>query len=128
MNRDVTTSVMGRVVKYEKKRTSVWMWTLVAALGVLAALLAGSIYVVGTSFFEDEFSWLVSFYFVDFDTFRQTWREAVSFVWDIIPHSFVYFALFLAAVIVAAIFLTRSKRRIMKRRQKEADGYAKRLH
>lgn len=123
MNGDVTKSVMQKVLRYEKKRTRWWNGIFVTSVTVLVCVFILSAFYVAKAFTDDPFSWLVTLYFTDSETLRNTWREAIGFVWDIVPHDAVYFALFVFAAIIVSIIVTASRRRVNNRRMQSVKQY-----
>ncbi len=116
---DVTGEVMDRVVRFERQRTRRWIGMFILTLLIGVFLFLGSIYILANQLFEEEVSSLLIIYLQDKEILGLIWQDIVSFVWDVIPHQLVFFAGFVALMLIFIVVVTGHKRRVILRRLKE---------
>jgi hypothetical protein len=108
---DVTKKVMENVVRFEEKRSTVWLkryWI------VLVLLIFGIGYAAITIYNEYRFfdeSFMVSWYFEDWELFTIVWRDALEFIWSLVPAYWVYGCGIGILILIVAIVGTHAKRK-----------------
>lgn len=122
---DVTDQVMGRVSRFEKKRSQRWLFFCYGGLGVLVLIIGFGVWQIIQSVQDQEFLDVFSLYSKDTETFMETWKEAVSFVWDNLPQVVSIVAVCSVILFVLLFVVTRNRRKIMQKRLTETKRYLK---
>lgn len=108
---DVTKKVMEKVVQYETKRSTNWIrryWFFVGLVfvGIMYALIRTYI---GYREFDEDF--MVLWYFEDWELIKIVWKDALQFIWELVPQYWVYLTTFGIVILGIGIFGTKNKRK-----------------
>lgn len=125
-NKDVTKKVMNRVVRFEEARTLNWFkryWAILIILA-LGIVYAGIRIYIGYREFDEEF--MVAWYFQDWELFQIVWRDALDFIWMLIPTYWVYGLGIGIIVLIIVILSTYTKRKNLKKKLQSIQTYKRR--
>jgi len=125
-NKDITKQVMNRVVRFEEARSSTWFkkyWAILIILGI-GIVYAGIRIYVGYREFDEEF--MVAWYFQDWEMFQIVWRDALDFIWMLLPMYWAYGVGIGIMGIVIVILSTYTKRKNIKKKLQSIQTYKRR--
>jgi|GEM_PF-2229635 len=125
---DMTKSVMDRVVRFEERRSLNWLrryWS------VLLIICIGIVYAGIRIYFgyrENDEEFIVSWYFQDWELFQIVWKDALQFIWDLLPAHWVYgFGIGIIGAVVM-IVCTHTLRRNVQKKIQSIQSYKRREH
>ncbi len=116
---DISGKIMLKVADFERKRSRRYLISLSVLVLTGIVVIAAGIYLLASQLFEAEIGSLMALYFEDKELVGLLWQDAVSFVWEVVPHEIVYLIGIIAVAIIILIISTRHKRRVMMRRLRE---------
>ena len=120
---NITDQVMSQVQNFERKRSRLWLvrYGFILLLGLSVIGYAGwNIYL---SLSDREFLLMLPLYTEDWETFKESWQEATSFVWENLPQVLVVAGIVAFFAIVIFFLKNRRRQKIMVRRLKETRRY-----
>ena len=120
---DITKNVMGDISRFEKRRSRKWLSIFVAALLILVGIISFGIWQVQQSFFDPEFRMMLPMYTQDWDTFSESWKEALGFIWENMPQIMIIVGVLAIVIFFIILVFTRRRRAIVVRRLKETKKY-----
>ena len=125
-NNDITKKVMNRVVQFEETRTSRWFkrYWIILFLLVIGIIYAGIRIYTGYQEFDEEF--MVAWYFQDWELFQIVWRDALDFIWTLLPTYWVYGVGIGILGMSIVIFSTNTKRKNLKKKLQSIQTYKRR--
>jgi len=107
---------MDQVVGFEKKRSGLWLkkyWFLILMLFLGVIFSAG---IILLEYLNEDLGFYLSLYLLDWEMVQVLWREALDFLWSMTPQTWAWTGLLLYFFIIGVIFITRPKRRVIKRK------------
>ncbi len=125
-NNDITKKVMNRVVQFEETRRSRWFkkYWVILSLFVIGIIYAGiRIY---TEYLELDEEFMVAWYFQDWELFQIVWRDALDFIWTLLPTYWVYGVGIGILGMSIVIFSTNTKRKNLKKKLQSIQTYKRR--
>ncbi len=115
----MTKSVMEKVVNYEKKRSTEWIWKFRAILGIALLLLALLFWRIIRQVIEGGSLDLLEIFLEDAEIIREFWQENVIAFFEELPQGAVVLLIALVVFSISFIVLTRKTRKIVRRRLSE---------
>lgn len=116
---DVTKSVMENVARYERERSTGWLQrfrVIIVALLLLAVFILGRVW---QQLQERGSLDLLSLFWEDAEIIREFWQDTLSIFLEEIPQETLLGAVWILLGIVMFVWLTRKRRKIIKRRLSE---------
>jgi len=117
--KEMTKSVMEKVVNYEKKRSTEWIWKFRAILGIALLLLALLFWRIIRQVIEGGSLDLLEIFLEDAEIIREFWQENVIVFFEELPQGAVVLLIALVVFSISFIVLTRKTRKIVRRRLSE---------
>ena len=120
---EVTTQVMKNVSQFERKRSKMWLGRFLLILLVFCGVIGFVLLNVYQAVSDREFLLMLPMYTQDVETFQESWKEAVGFVWENLPQLLVILGV--VAILGGIIFVifTHKRRKVVLRRLKETSKY-----
>lgn len=122
---DVRQSVMKKVVSYERRRTREWLAQFFSGMFVLLAILAVVMWIVARDIVERQLLDLLSLFFEDQEIIADFWRDTLTVFWEELPQRWIVVGIVILGVLVCVWFVTRKKRQLIGKIQKELASYDK---
>lgn len=126
-NFDLTKSVMERIVRFEKKRTWLWIWRFVVGIGILvAAALTFFVFAVKDVRERDTLS-LFSLFGEDTEIIREFWRDTLGIFWQELPREKLAIGGGFLIIVFAIFVMNRKRIKFMVKKIKNIAKYTKRV-
>lgn len=116
---DVTRRVMGKVVRYERRHTLLWLgrfFTVIVVLG--GAALTFMLVATRDLFSRDAFS-VFSLFGEDWEIITEYWRDVLAVFWEELPKETLFLGALAILAIATIIIITRNQRRIIRRKREQ---------
>lgn len=113
---DLTKSVMENVARFERSRSTSWLWRFRITLSTLLVLVLLVLWRVWRQLQESNSLDLLTLFGQDIEIIREFWQDTVSVFLSELPQRALLIAGVIVLVIGCIIWLTRRKRRVIARR------------
>lgn len=115
-HKDVVKPVMEKVIRFEKKRSSSWVKRYIGALVLLGIVIFYMLIRTFLEYREIDEEFMVLWYFEDWELFQRVWKDALEFIWTIVPRFWLFASILGFCSMIGMILATRKKRHMVKKR------------
>lgn len=118
-NIDVSESVMKKIARFEKSRSSTWLGGFYAGIGVMA-LLIGVFFWMSIQTISDFRGWdLLTIFTQDREIIRDYWQETIGTFLSELPIETIIIALGVLVLLIIIVIITRKRRKVYEYRMRE---------
>ncbi len=113
---DLTQPVMEKIVRFEKRRSKIWLIRFTAIVAVL--LLVGAVLAVRAAqrIWERQSLELLTLFAEDREIIAQYWQDTLGIFWEELPQRSLTLLALALILLLLIIFFTRKKRQVVKKR------------
>lgn len=122
---DLSKSVMNRVVKFEKRRSIVWLSRLIIFIVILIVSLVGVLWLITREVIERKTLVLLELFAEDREIINEFWQDTILTFWEELPQEQFALTVVILLSLMMAILLSRQKLKVVIRRIKQLTSLKK---
>ncbi len=126
-NIDLTNSVMEKVVRFEKRRTWLWISRFITAAGILIGVALTFLLFAAKDISERDTLSLLSLFGEDKEIVQEFWRDTLGIFWEELPQRKLAIGVGLLIIAIVLFVINRKRIKLMVKKIKNIAKYTKRV-
>lgn len=122
---DLTEPVMQKIVNFEKKRTRHWLLIFFGIIFILLLTVLATTSITIKQMIDFQTFDMLTLFNENREIISDFWQETLATVWAEMPEQVVATAFLAVLLIIFIVVVTRSRRKIIKKRIAELEKYRK---
>lgn len=124
---DITKSVMDKIVRFERRRTWLWISRFITAAGILIGVALTFLLFAAKDIGERDTLSLLSLFGEDKEIVQEFWRDTLGIFWEELPQGKLAIGIGLLIIAVILFVINRRNIKLMVKKIKNIAKYTKRV-